>query len=77
MTGAQVLASLALNYEETMMPSVVAGVVDALHKHEHLPALVAELAQAATLRHGDVRLAVALLREVYIPPPLLRLGLAL
>jgi hypothetical protein len=59
----QVLAGLALRHEFMMAP-VVAGLVDALHKHEHLPAVVAELAEASAHSHQDSRLAVALLREV-------------
>ena len=44
--------------------TVTTALLHLLNKHEHLPGPVAELAEAAVKRHGDSRLAVALLREV-------------
>jgi condensin complex subunit 1 len=57
------LGAAAMRYP-AMGVSVVAHLVDLLHRYEHAPGLVAELAAATAVRHDDAKLALLLLREV-------------
>jgi condensin complex subunit 1 len=57
------LGAAAMRYPAVGV-SVVAALVDLLHRYEHAPGLVADLAAATAERHDDAKLALLLLREV-------------
>lgn len=57
------LGAVAMRYPAVGV-SVVAALVDLLHRYEHAPGLVADLAAATAERHDDAKLALLLLREV-------------
>jgi condensin complex subunit 1 len=61
---AGVLTQWLCHRRHGQLVTVTTALLHLLNKHEHLPGPVAELAEAAVKRHGDSRLAVALLREV-------------